>query len=114
MGVLFRNAEAIEAMRQVDVLLVDKTGTLTEGRPTLVAVLPVAPFQEPELLRLAAWVERGSSHPFGEAIVRGAEERGIRVDASEGFQALSGKGVRGLVSGRRVAVGTSALKSAAN
>ena len=109
MGVLFRNAEAIEAMRQVDVLLVDKTGTLTEGRPTLVAVLPVAPFQEPELLRLAASVERGSSHPFGEAIVRGAEERGIRVDASEGFQALSGKGVRGLVSGRRVAVGTSAL-----
>ncbi|HYR52697.1 MAG TPA: heavy metal translocating P-type ATPase [Candidatus Dormibacteraeota bacterium] len=111
MGVLFRNAEAIEAMRQVDMLLVDKTGTLTLGRPKLVRVLPVAPFQESELLRLTAAVERGSSHPFGEAIVTGAEERGILPDASEGFQSLTGKGVRGIVSGRKVVVGTPALLS---
>jgi Cu+-exporting ATPase len=111
MGVLFRSAEAIEGMRRVDTLLVDKTGTLTEGTPKLVTVLPLTPFQELEVLRFAAAVERGSSHPFAKAIVRGAEERGIRVGDSEKFQSITGKGVRGWVEGRRVLVGSPALLS---
>jgi Cu+-exporting ATPase len=111
MGVLFRNAEAIEGMRQVDTLLVDKTGTLTEGAPKLVTVVALSPFPEVEVLRLAAAVERASAHPFAKAIVRGAEDRGAPFGASENFQSITGKGVRGLVEGRRVLVGSPALLS---
>jgi Cu+-exporting ATPase len=108
-GVLFRNAEAIELLRKVDTLVVDKTGTLTEGRPQLVSVTPAADIGEAELVRLAASLERGSEHPLAAAIVNGAVERGLRPAAATGFQALSGKGVRGTVDGRSVALGNRGL-----
>jgi Cu+-exporting ATPase len=104
-GVLFRNAEAIEVLRQVDTLVVDKTGTLTEGRPRLVAVEPAPGFGEEELVRLAASLERGSEHPLAAAIVSGARERGISLAASTGFESVTGKGVTGRVEGRAVALG---------
>jgi len=109
MGVLFRNAEAIEILRRVDTLLVDKTGTLTEGKPRLVSIIPAAGFQEAGLLRLAATLERGSEHPLAAAIVRGAEERGTPLGEASGFDSLTGKGVRGIVDGRSVALGNLAL-----
>lgn len=105
MGVLFKDAEALEVLRRVDTLVVDKTGTLTEGRPELVTLIPARDFGEDELLRLAAGVERGSEHPLGAAILRGAERRGLTVSAAQGFQSVTGKGVTGLVEGRRVALG---------
>ena len=108
-GVLFRNAEAIEVMRQVDTLVVDKTGTLTEGRPKLVTVEPAAGSDADRVLRLAADLERGSEHPLAEAIVAGAEERGLAAAAAEEFTSLTGKGVRGRVEGRGVALGNRAL-----
>jgi Cu+-exporting ATPase len=104
-GVLFKNAEAIEVLRQVDTLVVDKTGTLTEGRPRLVAVEPAPGFGEEELVRLAASLERGSEHPLAAAIVSGARERGISLAASTGFESVTGKGVTGRVEGRAVALG---------
>jgi len=109
MGVLFRNAEAIEVMRQVDTLVVDKTGTLTEGRPKLVSVVPAEGFDESGLLRLAAALERGSEHPLAAAIVKGAEERGLRLPAATGFASVSGKGVKATVEGKAVALGNRAL-----
>jgi len=109
MGVLFRNAEAIELMRKVDTLVVDKTGTLTEGRPRLVTVLPVDPFDEPGLLRLVASLERGSEHPLAAAIVHGAEERGVTLIEARDFEGITGKGVRGQVAGRSVALGNRPL-----
>jgi Cu+-exporting ATPase len=105
MGVLFKDAEALEVLRQVDTLVVDKTGTLTEGRPELVTLIPAQGFGEDEILRLAAGVERGSEHPLGAAILRGAEQRGLNVPTAQGFQSVTGKGVTGLVEGRRVALG---------
>ena len=109
MGVLIKNAEALERLEKVDVLMVDKTGTLTEGKPTLVAVLPETGFEENEVLRLAASLERGSEHPLAEAIVRGANDRGIALSKAEDFNAITGKGVTGLVDGRLVALGNAAL-----
>jgi Cu+-exporting ATPase len=109
MGVLFRNAEAIEVMRKVDTLVVDKTGTLTEGRPKLVSVTPLGSVTDTELVRLAAAIERGSEHPLAAAIVKGAEELGIAIPAAAGFESLNGKGVRGTVEGRSVALGNRAL-----
>ena len=109
MGVLFRNAEAIEVLRRVDTLVVDKTGTLTEGKPRLVAVRTVDGFGEEEFLRLAAGLERGSEHPLAAAIVDGARERGVEPGQSEDFQAITGKGVTGRVEGRQVALGNQAL-----
>jgi Cu+-exporting ATPase len=109
MGVLFRNAEAIEVMRKVDTLVVDKTGTLTEGKPKLVAVVPLESFDERGLVRLAAALERGSEHPLAAAIVRGAEERRIDLPAATGFAALNGKGVKATVEGRAVATGNRLL-----
>ena len=94
-GVLFRNAEAIERLRDVDTLVVDKTGTLTEGRPQLVAVEALAGIGEAELLRLAASLERGSEHPLAAAIVAGAEARGIALAAPERFESHTGRGVTG-------------------
>jgi len=108
-GVLFRNAEAIEILRKVDTLVVDKTGTLTEGRPKLVSVTPVGGFAEPDLVRLAAALERGSEHPLATAIVTGSEERGIAPPTAAGFEAVNGKGVKGTVEGRAVAIGNRAL-----
>lgn len=109
MGVLFRNAEAIEVMRQVDTLVVDKTGTLTEGKPKLVTVRPAQGVDERTLLRLAATLERGSEHPLAAAIVKGSEERGAAPGSASGFEGITGKGVRGTVDGRAVALGNRAL-----
>jgi len=108
-GVLFKNAEAIERLRQVDTLVVDKTGTLTEGKPRLVAVEVVGGLLKHELLRLAASLERASEHPLADAIVRGAADRGASaVDVSR-FESITGKGVLGDVDGRHVALGNRAL-----
>jgi Cu+-exporting ATPase len=112
MGVLFRNAEAIEVMRQVDTLIVDKTGTLTEGKPRLVSVVP-ANGDEERLLRLAASLERASEHPLAAAIVAGARERGVELADVRGFASVTGKGVRGTVDGRMVALGNRAMMEAA-
>lgn len=108
LGVLFKNAEAIEVLRKVDTLVIDKTGTLTEGKPKLVTVIAEEGMEERRLLRLAATLERGSEHPLGEAIVRGAEERGIEFAAAASFESLTGKGVKGLVKTREVALGNRA------
>ncbi len=108
-GVLIKNAEALERFAKVDTLIIDKTGTLTLGKPKLVAVLPESGHKEEEVLRLAASLERGSEHPLAEAIVAGAEERGIALIRAEDFQAISGKGVKGVVDGRHVALGNAAL-----
>ena len=108
-GVLFKNAEAIEVMRKVDTLVVDKTGTLTEGRPKLVSVIPTAEWDDLGLLRLAASLERGSEHPLAEAIVKGATERGTELSPVEDFESRTGKGVMGRVDGHAVALGNRRL-----
>jgi Cu+-exporting ATPase len=105
LGVLFKNAEAIELMRRVDTLVVDKTGTLTEGKPKLVSVEPVDGFGVAKLLRLAGTLERGSEHPLADAIVKGAEERGVKLSSAEGFESLTGRGVRGRVENCSVGLG---------
>jgi Cu+-exporting ATPase len=107
--VLFKNAEASEVMRQVDTLVVDKTGTLTEGKPKLVTVGSVGDLDEATLLRLAGSLERGSEHPLAAAIVKGAEERDIQLVKAESFEYSTGKGVTGLVDGRTVALGNTRL-----
>ena len=94
-GVLIRNAEALELLEKVDTLVVDKTGTLTEGRPKLVTIEAVAGQSPTELLRLAATLERGSEHPLAAAIVGGAEERGITLATAKDFRSVTGKGVVG-------------------
>ncbi len=109
LGVLLKNAEAIELMRQVDTLVVDKTGTLTEGKPKLVAVEPADGFDADRLLRLAATLERGSEHPLAAAIVKGAEERGLKLSTTEAFESLTGRGVRGRVENSSVALGNAKL-----
>jgi Cu+-exporting ATPase len=111
-GILFKNAEAIEVLRDVDTLVVDKTGTLTEGKPKLVSIIPAPGLEESELLHLAASLERGSEHPLAAAIVKGAEERDVALVAAEGFESVTGKGVSGLVDGRRVALGNLAMMEA--
>ncbi len=108
-GVLIKNAEALERFEKVDTLIVDKTGTLTMGKPRLVAVLPEDGHDEAEVLRLAASLERGSEHPLAEAIVRGAEERGVDMAKADDFEAVTGKGVRGIVDGKSVALGNRKL-----
>ena len=108
-GVLIKNAEALERFAKVDTLIVDKTGTLTVGKPKLVAVLPESGHDEDEVLRLAASLERGSEHPLAEAIVTGAEERGISLAKAEEFEAVTGKGVKGVVDGKPVALGNAKL-----
>jgi Cu+-exporting ATPase len=108
-GILFKNAEAIEVLRDIDTLVVDKTGTLTEGKPKLVTVAPAPGFDEKDLLRLAASLERGSEHPLAAAIVSGAAERGIQLTNVEAFESVTGKGVKGKVDGRAVALGNRAL-----
>ncbi|MBP7001081.1 heavy metal translocating P-type ATPase [Amaricoccus sp.] len=108
-GVLVRDAAALEGLAGVDTLVVDKTGTLTEGRPALAAVLPEAGFGEAEVLAVAAALERGSEHPLAEAILRGAEARGALPEAAGDFEAVTGKGVRGVVGGRSAAMGNESL-----
>ncbi len=108
-GVLIKNAEALERFAKVDTLIVDKTGTLTLGKPKLVAVLPEASHDEAEVLRLAASLERGSEHPLAEAIVTGAEDRGVALAKAEDFEAVTGKGVKGIVDGKPVALGNAKL-----
>jgi Cu+-exporting ATPase len=108
-GVLVRNAEALELMEKVDTLVVDKTGTLTEGKPRLTAVMPLGGMAENELLRLAASLERASEHPLAGAIVKGAEDRGVSLGAVADFASETGRGVVGTVHGRRLAAGNKAL-----
>jgi Cu+-exporting ATPase len=108
-GVLIKNAEALELMENIDTLVVDKTGTITVGRPKLIAVKPAADLSESELLRLAAALEKGSEHPLAAAVVEGAEERKIAIPAAGDFQSHTGKGVTGRVDGRQVALGNAAL-----
>ncbi len=108
-GVLIRDAEALERFEKIDTLIVDKTGTLTEGKPRLVAVLPEAGQDEATVLRLAASLERGSEHPLAAAIVKGAEDRHIELARAEDFEAVTGKGVTGRVDGKAVALGNAKL-----
>ncbi len=108
-GVLFRNAEAIEVLRVIDTLVVDKTGTLTEGKPRLVSIVPAAGFNEHELLRLAASLEHASEHPLAAAIVAGAHERGIELEKAQSFASTPGKGVTGTIGRKSVVVGNRAL-----
>lgn len=109
MGVLFRNAEAIEAMREIDTLVLDKTGTLTIGRPMFDRLIAVPPFSEDELLAVAAGLEQSSEHPLARAIVDGARARGLKPASVTEFQSLTGRGVTGLQGTRRVALGNAAL-----
>ena len=111
-GVLIKNAEVLEVLQRADTLVVDKTGTLTEGKPQLVAVEPATGFTADELLQLAAGLERGSEHPLAAAIIAGAEAKGLAVPAAQDFNSISGQGVIGTVAGRRVALGNAALMTA--
>lgn len=111
-GVLVKNAEALELMEKVDTLIVDKTGTLTEGRPRLVSVVPLGSVDENELLRLAASLERASEHPLASAIVQGARERQLDLSDAQTFQSVTGQGVRGEIEGRNVGVGNARLLDA--
>lgn len=104
-GVLIRDAEALERFAAVDTLIVDKTGTLTEGKPRLTDIVAASGFEEAEVLSLAASLERGSEHPLAEAIVEGAGDKGIKLTPASDFEASTGKGVSGEVSGKRVALG---------
>ncbi|NNF08507.1 MAG: heavy metal translocating P-type ATPase, partial [Candidatus Eisenbacteria bacterium] len=113
-GVLFKNAEAIEHLRKVDTLVVDKTGTLTEGRPRLVSISVYGSVDESTMLTMASSIERFSEHPLAEAIVRGAEEKGLALSRAEEFKSLSGKGVQGLVDERQVSIGNRALMETLN
>jgi Cu+-exporting ATPase len=106
-GVLIKNAEALERMEKIDTLVVDKTGTLTEGKPGVTAIVAAAGFQENELVQLAASVERASQHPLADAIVRAAKERGLELNSVEGFDSPSGKGATGRVNGKSIALGNS-------
>ena len=108
-GVLVRNAEALELMEKIDTLVVDKTGTITVGKPKLVAVEVVPGIEESEMLRLAAALERGSEHPLAAAIVAGAEERGVRIPPAADFASHTGKGVSGTVDGHKLLLGNRAL-----
>jgi Cu+-exporting ATPase len=108
-GVLFKNAEAIEVMEKVDTLVVDKTGTLTVGKPSLMEIVPAKGFDEMSILHFAASLERASEHPLGAAIVKGAEQRGISLTGVENFESLTGKGVVGEIQGQRIVLGSRKL-----
>jgi Cu+-exporting ATPase len=108
-GVLVKNAEALELMEKIDTLVVDKTGTLTVGKPRLIKVVPVVGFDEDDVLGLAAALEKGSEHPLAAAIVEGAGERGVKASDATDFKSQTGKGVSGTVDGRTVALGNKAM-----
>jgi Cu+-exporting ATPase len=113
-GVLFRDAAAIENLRKVDTLIIDKTGTLTEGRPAFDRVVPAAGFEADEVLRLAASLDQGSEHPLAETLVRAAHERAMTLDKPENFESKSGIGVRGQLAGRQLALGNTTLMEQMN
>src|SRR6266699_198645 len=104
-GVLIKNAEALERKEKIDTLVVDKTGTLTEGKPKVVSIVAAAGFQEADILRLAASVERASEHPLADAVVRAARERNLGLGKVEGFDSPTGKGATGKVDGKTVVLG---------
>ncbi len=108
-GVLIKNAESLEIMEKVDTLIIDKTGTLTEGRPKLMEVVTAAGFDQNEALRLVASLEQSSEHPLASAIVKGAQEKGITLSAVQNFSSTTGKGVQGIVDGHNVALGNAAM-----
>jgi Cu+-exporting ATPase len=108
-GVLIRNAEALERFERIDTLVIDKTGTLTEGRPAVTAIRPAKGFDEAEVLRLAASLERGSEHPLADAIVQAARARNLALSEAQGFDSPVGRGVLGEVEGRRVVIGSAAF-----
>ncbi|MBA4066945.1 MAG: copper-translocating P-type ATPase [Isosphaera sp.] len=108
-GVLIKNAEVLEALEKLDTVVVDKTGTLTEGRPKLTECVPAPPFSEADVLRFAAAVERHSEHPLARAVLQGAADRGVTVPAVDRFESVTGGGVRGTVEGRAVLVGRRSL-----
>jgi len=110
-GILIRNAEALEIFGKVDTLIIDKTGTLTEGKPTLTSVIPQQGIDESTLLQLVASVERSSEHPLAAAIVKGAEAKNLALDDVDAFNSVTGKGVTGTVSGKHIAVGNAELFS---
>jgi Cu+-exporting ATPase len=113
-GVLIKNAEALERMEKIDTLVIDKTGTLTEGKPKVTQVVPASGFDEAEVLRLAASVERGSEHPLAAAVVSAAAERKLELLAVRDFDAPAGKGVTGLVENRRLALGNASFLDETN
>ncbi len=113
-GVLIKNAEALERMEKIDTLVIDKTGTLTEGKPKVVAIIPTSDFDEAQVLRLAASAERGSEHPLAAAIVTAATERKIDLASVRGFNAPVGKGVVGVVEGKRLVLGNAAFLAELN
>ena len=113
-GVLFRDAAAIENFRKVDTLIVDKTGTLTEGRPAFERAIPAPGYSEDEILRLAASIDQGSEHPLADAIVRAARERKLALEKPESFESSTGIGVRGKVAGQELALGNTALMTQLN
>src|SRR5205823_6910329 len=108
-GVLIRNAEALELMEKVDTVVVDKTGTLTEGKPRLTSVVPARGWSESDVLRLAASLERASEHPLAAAIVNGAREKHLELFGAADFRSLTGKGITGKVNGHALALGSSKL-----
>lgn len=108
-GVLIKNAEALEIMEKVDTLVVDKTGTLTVGKPRVVSIVGLDNYSENEILRLAASLERGSEHPLASAIVAGAQEKGLNLTQAEDFKSVTGKGVVGFIDGKQIAIGNSSL-----
>jgi len=108
-GILIKNAETLEILERADTLVVDKTGTLTEGKPRLGAVEAAAGQDPDEILRMAAAVERGSEHPLAAAIVKGAEEKGLAIPQAANIQSVTGKGITGVIEERKVALGNLAL-----
>lgn len=110
-GVLIKNAEALEVLERANTLVVDKTGTLTEGKPRLMTLEPAPGFEETEFLHLVASLERASEHPLAAAIVKGAEERGVELTSADSFESITGKGVKGVVAGRAILLGNTALLS---
>jgi Cu+-exporting ATPase len=113
-GILIRDAEALERLERIDTIVIDKTGTLTEGKPRVVGIIPAEGFEESALLRLSAGVERGSEHPLGQAILNAARERGLNSVAVTEFASLAGKGATATVDGKRVGIGNAALMADLN
>jgi Cu+-exporting ATPase len=114
LGILIRDAEALERLEDVDTLVIDKTGTLTEGKPKVIGVFPVTGFDESDMLRLAAGVERGSEHPLAQAILNAAGDRGLKLGETKEFASPSGKGATGIVEGKMVALGNAMLMAELN
>ncbi|HJZ20845.1 MAG TPA: heavy metal translocating P-type ATPase, partial [Bradyrhizobium sp.] len=114
LGILIRDAEALERLEDVDTLVIDKTGTLTEGKPKVIGVFPATGFDESDMLRLAASVERGSEHPLAQAILNAAGDRGLKLGETKEFASPSGKGATGIVEGKMVALGNAMLMAELN